>query len=101
MAIPTNFQGYTPAAGTTKSFKILGSATVGIWGNDVDGTFTPVLIPLAPNLSLIMITAYTDAEIIEYMKTFIKRYGGNVSGAAGGEPAQATLQQTPTSTTCT
>lgn len=100
MAIPTDFKGYTPAAGTTKSFKILGSATVGIWGNDVDGTFTPGIVPLAPNMVVFIGQAYTEAEIIAAMKDFIKRGGAQFDGA-GGFPAQPDHQIALTSTTCT
>ena len=101
MAIPTDFKGYTPAAGTTKSFKILGSATVGIWGNDVDGTFTPAVVNLAPNLVVLLGQAYTEAQIIASMLDYIKRSGACFDGAAGGFKAQSAQQIALTSTTTT
>jgi len=100
MAIPTNFQGYTPAAGATKSFKILGSATTGVWGNDVDGTFTPSIVNIAPNLALFAGQVYTDAQILSALQEFMNRSGVSV-GAAGGPPAQPSKLIALTSTTCT
>lgn len=100
MAIPTDFKGYTPAANTTKSFKILGSATVGVWGNDVDGTFTPVLVNIAPNLVVLAGQAYTEAQIVAALKEYLKRSGGMFEGA-GGFAAQSAQQIALTSTTCT
>ena len=102
MAIPTNFQGYTPAANTTKSFRILGTATTGVWGNDVDGTLTPVSIPIAPGAVVLMTTVYTDAQLVELFRDFIRRHGdGEHVGGSGGLPRQTTKQITLTSTTCT
>jgi hypothetical protein len=100
VAIPTNFQGYTPAAAATKSFKIFGSATVGVWGNDVDGTMTPAIVNLAPNMAVVMAQSYTDAQIIAAMQDFINRSGAAHDGA-GGYVAQASKQIALTSTTCT
>jgi hypothetical protein len=102
VAIPTNFQGYTPVAATTKSFKILGSATTGIWGNDVDGTLSAALVSvtLAPNLILFTTQAYTDAQIIALLQDYLKSFGALHDGA-GGFPAQATKQVGITATTCT
>jgi len=102
MAIPTNFQGYTPAAGTTKSFKILGSATTGVWANDVDGTLTAtsVRVDIGPNLVLFMTQAYTDAQLVTLLQDFLKRMGGFHEGA-GGQPADATKQVAITGITCT
>jgi hypothetical protein len=102
MAIPTNFQGYTPAANTTKSFKIFGSATVGIWANDVDGTLSATCsqVPIAPNLALLMSQAYTDAQIVALLQDFLKRMGGLHDGAGGGV-VDATKQVAVTATTCT
>lgn len=102
MAIPTNFQGYTPAAATTKSFKIFGSATVGIWANDVDGTLSAACsqVPIAPNLALLMAQAYTDAQIIALLQDYLRRLGGLHDGA-GGNPVDATKQVAVTATTCT
>ena len=103
MAIPTNFQGYTPAANTTKSFKIFGSATTGIWANDVDGTLSATfsMIPLgAPNIAIAMSQAYTDAQIIALLQDFLKRMGGLHDGA-GGQPLDGTKQALVTATTCT
>lgn len=101
MAIPTNFQGYTPNATVTKSFKIFGSATVGIWGNDVDGTFTPSIINLAPNLGIFMSQAYTDAQIITLLKAYVENQGAGRDGAAGGVTPQVSKQIAITSTTTT
>jgi hypothetical protein len=101
VAIPTNFQGYTPAAGTTKSFKILGTATKGVWGNDVDGTFVPAIVPIAPNLVIFAGQAYTEAQILAAVKDYVKRSGFETDGDAGGLPAQPAQQIALTSTTCT
>jgi hypothetical protein len=98
VAIPTDFKGFTPAAATTKTFKILGSATVGVWGCDVDGTFTPAIVPLAPNMVVFLGQAYTEAQIIAAMFDYIKRSGGAHAGSAGGFPAQAAQQVALTST---
>lgn len=100
MAIPTNFQGYTPVAGTTKSFKILGSATVGVWGNDVDGTFAPLIVPLAPNLVIFAGKAYAEADIIAAVLSYLQD-SGVVFVGAGGYVAQPAAQIALTSTTCT
>lgn len=102
MAVPTNFQGYVPAAGTTKSFKIFGSATVGIWANDVDGTLsaTTNVVPLGANLALIMDQAYTDAALIPLVKDWLARMGALHEGA-GGNAAETTKQAAVTATTCT
>jgi len=102
VAIPTDFQGYTPAAGTTKSFKILGSATTGIWANDVDGTLsaTSVRVDIGPNLVLFMTQAYTDAALVALLQDFIKRMGGLHEGA-GGQPTETTKQVAISATTCT
>lgn len=103
MAIPTNFQGYTPSAGATKSFKILGSATVGVWGNDVDGTLStgPLVINLAPNLVIFSPQAYTEAQVLAAVKDYLKRSGFETEGDAGGFPAQPAQQIGVTATVCT
>jgi hypothetical protein len=102
VAIPTNFQGYTPAANTTKSFKIFGSATVGIWANDVDGTLSAgcSLVPLAPNLGIFMSQAYTDAQINALLLDYLTARGARHDGA-GGQTAQGTQQAAVVATTCT
>lgn len=102
MAIPTDFQGYTPAAGATKSFKLLGSATVGVWANDVDGTLsaTSSRLDIGPNLVLFMTQAYTDAQIVALVKDWLARMGAYHEGA-GGQPAETTKQVAISATTCT
>jgi hypothetical protein len=102
MAIPTNFQGYTPAAAATKSFKIFGSATVGVWGNDVDGTLStaPFVVNLAPNLVLFSTQAYTDAQITALLKEYLNTLGV-INDGAGGKLAQPSKQIPVTATTCT
>jgi hypothetical protein len=102
VAIPTDFKGYTPAAGTTKSFKILGSSTVGVWANDVDGTLsaTSLRIDIGPNLVLFATQAYTDAQIVVLLKDFLARMGAFHEGA-GGQTADATKQVAISGTTCT
>ena len=95
MAIPTDFNGFVPAAGTTLTFKILGSDTVGIWACDVDGTLSATcsMVPLAPNLMLFMDQVYTDAELISVVEDWLKRMGGKpVGGAAGGQKTETTKQ---------
>jgi hypothetical protein len=102
VAIPTDFKGYTPAAGTTKSFNILGSATVGVWANDVDGTLsaTSSRVDVGPNLVLFMTQAYTDAQIVVLLRDFLQRMGALHDGA-GGQKADATKQVAISGTTCT
>ena len=95
MAIPTDFNGFTPSAGTTLTFKILGSATTGIWACDVDGTLSATCyqVPIAPNLILFMDQAYTDAQLISAVEDWLKRMGGKpVGGGAGGQKTEVTKQ---------
>ena len=104
MAIPTDFQGPTPAAGTTKSFNVFGSTTVGIWALDIDGTLSAPTsrIDLGPNLAIIFDQAYTDAQLIPLVKDWLARMEGHVLGTgAGGQPVEATKQVAVTATTCT
>jgi len=102
MAIPTDFKGFTPAANTTKSFKLLGSATTGLWVCDVDGTLstTCVRVDIGPNLVLFMDQAYTDAQLIPLVRDWLARAGGYHEGA-GGVTADGTKQVAVTATTCT
>jgi hypothetical protein len=102
MAIPTDFKGFTPAANTSKSFKLLGSATTGVWCIDVDGTLsaTCVRVDLGDNLVLFMDQAYTDAALVAKLQDFLKRMGGLHEGA-GGQIPDATKQVAVTATTCT
>ena len=95
MAIPTDFNGFTPAAGTTLTFKILGSATTGIWACDVDGTLSATcsMVPLGPNLIVFMDQAYTDAALIPLVKDWLQRMEGKpVGGGAGGTKTETTKQ---------
>ena len=103
MAIPTNFQGYTPAANTTKSFNIFGSGTVGIWANDVDGTLSATCsqIPLGPNIAIVMAQAYTNAQIVELVKDYLRRHGALHEEAAGGYVPSGSKLAAYTATTCT
>lgn len=103
MAIPTDFKGPTPAANTTKSFKVFGSTTVGIWALDIDGTLsaTTNVVPLGPNLAIVMDQAYTDAQLIPLLQDLLARMGAPASGAAGGRTAETTKQFAVTATTCT
>lgn len=102
MAIPTDFKGPTPAANTTKSFKLFGSTTVGIWALDIDGTLSAASfsISIAPNLSLVGAVAYTDAQIVTAVQDFLRRRGGLHDGA-GGNNVDATQQVLVIATTCT
>lgn len=102
MAIPTDFKGPTPAANTTKSFKIFGSATVGIWALDIDGTLSTTcsVVPIGPNLALFMDQAYTDAQLIPLVQDWLQRMGASHDGA-GGSRAETTKQVAVTATTCT
>ena len=95
MAIPTDFNGFTPSAGTTLTFKILGSATTGIWACDVDGTLSATCykVPVAPNLILFMSQAYTDAQLIAAVTDWLQRMSGKlVGGGAGGQKVETTKQ---------
>lgn len=100
MAIPTDFKGYTPSAGTTKSFKLFGNDTVGVWANDVDGTLsaTTKRIDIGPNLALFMTQTYTDAQIAALLKDWLARMGEFHEGA-GGTMAEGTKQVLVTATT--
>lgn len=104
MAIPTDFKGPTPAANTTKSFKLFGSTTVGLWALDIDGTLsaTTYRIDIGPNLALFMDQAYTDAQLIPLVKDWLARMEGHMSGTgAGGQKIETTKQVAVTATTCT
>lgn len=104
MAIPTDFKGPTPVANTTKSFKVFGSTTVGIWALDIDGTLsaTTSRVDLGPNLALIFDQAYTDTQLIPLVKDWLARMEGHIPGTgAGGQPAETTKQVAVTATTCT
>lgn len=95
MAIPTDFGGFTPVAGTTLTFKIFGSETTGIWACDVDGTLSATCsqVPIGPGLILFMDQAYTDAQLIPLVKDWLARAEGHIPGAgAGGFRADATKQ---------
>jgi hypothetical protein len=56
---------------------------------------------LAPNLSILMSQAYTDAQILTLLKDYAKSFGVAHDGAAGGYPPRATNQVAVTATTCT
>lgn len=103
MAIPTDFQGFTPAADTTKSFKILGSATVGVWGMDVDGSLSASSkqITLASDFAIFMTAAYTDAQIAALLKDYLKRLGQLREDGAGGAPTEGSKLTAISATTCT
>ena len=104
MAIPTDFKGPTPAADTTKSFKVFGSTTVGIWALDIDGTLSASTkrVDLGANAAIVMAAAYTDAQLIAVVKDWLARAEGIVPGSsAGGQKADATKQVAVTATTCT
>lgn len=103
MAIPTDFKGPTPAANTTKSFKLFGSTTVGLWVLDIDGTLsaTTNVVPLGPNLAIVMDQAYTDAALIPLVQDWLARMGAPIAGAAGSKLAETTKQAAVTAVTCT
>lgn len=100
MAIPTDFKGFTPSAGTTKTFKILGSATTGIWACDVDGTLSATCyqVPIGPNLLLFFDQAYTDAQLVALVKDWLQRMGSCHEGP-GGTPVETTKQTAFSGTT--
>jgi len=104
VAIPTDFKGPTPAANTTKSRKLFGSATVGQWVLDIDGTLAAAtnVIPLGTNLAIVTGQAYTDAQFIPLVKDWLARIEGHLSGTgAGGQKAETTKQAAVVATTCT
>jgi hypothetical protein len=104
MAIPTDFNGPTPVANTTKSFKLFGSTTVGIWALDIDGTLSATFstVPIAANLVLAMNQAYTDAQLIPVLKDYIARLEGHAPGTGpGGQVPDGTKQAAAVATTCT
>lgn len=105
MAIPTDFKGPTPAAGTTKTFKLFGSTTVGIWAMDIDGTLSATFsqTPLGPNLAIVANATYTDAALYQALKDFLQAAGqlpgAAGTGGAGGKPADAGKQALVTAQT--
>lgn len=104
MAIPTDFKGPTPVANTTKSFKVFGSTTVGVWALDIDGTLsaTTSRVDLGPNCAILFDQAYTDAQLIPLVKDWLARMEGHISGTgAGGQRVETTKQSAVTATTCT
>lgn len=104
MAIPTDFKGFTPSAGTTKTFKMLGSASVGLWVCDVDGTLsaTTSYVPIGTNCILLFDQAYTDTQLASVLRDYLARLEGRTPGSgAGGFPADATKQVAVTATTTT
>jgi hypothetical protein len=80
------------STGTPNSFAI---GKTGLTGIDEAGTITPKIVRLDATTNVVMAAAKTDAELVALMQAFIKRYGGVASGQAGGEPAQASLQEEP------
>jgi len=98
MAIPTDFKGITPSAGTTTTFPLPNAG--GAYGMDAGGTLTPVAVSLGPNMVLLLTAVKTNAEIVAAMQLFLQRYGAGHEGA-GGFPAQATVQAALTATVCT
>ena len=104
MAIPTDFKGPTPVADTTKSFKVFGSTTVGIWALDIDGSLsaTTKVVPLGSDIAIIMDAAYTDAAIAVKVRDWLARVDGKVYDAgAGGYKPETTKQVAVVATTCT
>ena len=104
MAIPTDFKGPTPVANTTKSFKVFGSATVGIWALDIDGSlsagFKRIDLGGAGDAAIVLNATYTDAQLIPLVQDWLARMGGHHEGA-GGVAAETTKQVAVTATTCT
>lgn len=100
MAIPTDFKGFTPSAGTTKTFKLLGSATTGHWVCDVDGTLSAAtkVVPLDANSVIVMSAAFTDAQLAALLRDWLTRMGYFHDGA-GGQPVETTKQVLVTATT--
>jgi hypothetical protein len=100
MAIPTDFKGPTPSAGTTKTFKLFGSTTVGIWAMDIDGTLAAATktITLNANAAIVLGAAHTDAEVVALVKDWLTRMGAFHDGA-GGQSAETTKQVVVTSQT--
>jgi len=81
--------------GTPNSFPIGNS---GITGIDEAGTITPVVVGIGANIDVLLTAVKTDAEVVAAMQGFIRRSGYGVSGAAGGQPAQGSIQIAPTLT---
>lgn len=90
-----NFEYAFASEGTPTSFPIGDS---GVTGVDEAGTLTPKTIKLDANVHVLLTATKTDAELRTAMEAFIKRYGGNTRGEAGGFPTQATLQAAVTET---
>jgi len=107
VAIPTDFKGPTPAANTTKSWKLFGSSTVGQWVLDIDGTLAAAtnVIPLGLNLAIVAGQAYTDAQVADAVRDWLLRidgkHHGSRNGSSGGQPIETTKTAAVVATTCT
>ena len=98
MAIPTSFGPITPSANTTKVFPITGTTMYGI---DIAGTLTPMVVPLPNGLALYADAVKTTAQIVEAMRDYLRRTGADHPGGSGGYRAQGTNILLPAVTTCT
>lgn len=81
--------------GTPNSFPIGRS---GITGIDEAGTITPVVIGIGTDIEVLLTAVKTNAEVVAAMQDFIRRSGFGVTGGAGGQPAQGSIQIAPTLT---
>lgn len=89
MAAPTVW-GFTGVAGVTTTFPIEGT---NLYGVDIAGTLAPKSIKLVTGVHLLLTAETTDAALVAALQDFIKRMGTKIDGAAGGVPAQTTIQQ--------
>lgn len=83
------------SSGTPTSFPITGTSVTGI---DEAGTLTPKIVRMGPGATLLLTTAYTDAELAVFMRGWLDRHGYENDGDAGGPPVQGSAQETPTET---
>lgn len=104
MAIPTSFIICTPAAAATKVTPMIGHGSLSAPNMvlmDIAGTATPKMIVLDANMSIVMTAAFTDAQVVTALKSYLASLGTNARGDAGGYRADDSKQLTSTLSTCT
>ena len=104
MAIPTSFIICTPNATATKVTPMLGHgpmATPNMVLMDIAGTVTPKMIALDTNMSIVLTSVFTDAQVRAALLRYLQETGYKGDGSAGGNPAPDTKQITCTLSTTT
>lgn len=104
MAIPTSFIICTPAAAVTKVTPMIGHGSLSAPNMvlmDIAGTATPKMIVLDANMSLVMTSAFTDAQVSDALKAYLRTLGTFHDGAGGGYRPDDSKQLTSTLSVCT